>query len=258
MDSHNIGKGLHDASTTIKDPGDSGTIVVSKSLGVCNLVSAAAETRTLSRPTEYGVVATLHMQTDGGDITLTVTGGYNENGDTTFTFSDVGQFAIFQSFETSTAGTYFWRLISHHDIANEAPGSSKLVNVTAATLTLSAASHAGKVVTINAAAGCAVTLPAATGTGDRYEVFIGTTVTSNTTTFTRAGSDTMFGMIYQLADGGSTLAAYELPGSTIITLDGSTKGGIKGDRFTIIDMATNVLSVIGHTSATGTEATPVT
>lgn len=133
-----------------------------------------------------------------------------------------------------------------------------IVNVTASSLAVTAAAHANKTVTINAAAGCAVTLPAATGTGNRYRFFIGTTITSNTTTFTRAGSDTMFGMIYQLADGGSTLAAYECPGSTVITLDGSTKGGIKGDMIEFQDMASAVWSILGHTSATGTEATPVT
>ena len=91
-----------------------------------------------------------------------------------------------------------------------------------------------------------------------FRSFIGTTVTSNTTTITRAGSDTIFGMIYQLADSGSGIAAYECPGSTVITLDGSTKGGIKGDLFEIEDVASAVWSIVGHTSATGTEATPVT
>lgn len=133
-----------------------------------------------------------------------------------------------------------------------------IVNVTASTLTVTAAAHANKTVTINAAAGCAVTLPAATGTGNRYRFFIGTTITSNTSTFTRAGSDTMFGMVYQLADGGSTLAAYECPGSTIITLNGTTTGGIKGDIVEFQDMASAVWHILGHTSATGTEATPVT
>lgn len=136
--------------------------------------------------------------------------------------------------------------------------STRVVNVTASTLALTLASHSDKIVTVNAAAGCAITLPAATGTGARFHLFIGTTITSNTTTITRAGSDTLFGMIYQLADGGSTLAAYECPGSTVITLDGTTKGGIKGDYFILEDVASAVWSIIGHTSATGTEATPVT
>lgn len=136
--------------------------------------------------------------------------------------------------------------------------SSRVVDVTASTLALTLADHDGKDVTINAAAGCAVTLPAATGTGARFRVSLMTTVTSNTTTFTRAGSDAFWGVVYQLADGGSTLAAYELPGSTVITLDGSTKGGIKGDILEFTDVGTNQWKVVAHLTATGTEATPVT
>ena len=281
MSANTICTELHNAEAHIKDPLASGTIVVNKSMAICNLTSAAAETRTLARPTVEGAVVSLHMITDAGDITLTVTGGYNEDGDTTFTFSDPGQFITLKSFITS-GGVYFWRKISDYTLGNMDPAdlvvleafsgllatvdelnaaadnSTRVVNVTAATLSLTVASHASKIVTINAAAGCAITLPAATGTGAIFEIFIGTTVTSNTTTITRAGSDTMFGMIYQLADSGATLSAYECPGSTIITLDGSTKGGIKGDVFIIKDVASAVWSIIGHTSATGTEATPVT
>lgn len=149
-------------------------------------------------------------------------------------------------------------LATSAEINRVAKLSTRVVNVTAATLTLDAATHSDKITTINAAAGCAIALPAATGSGARYILFIGTTITSNTTTITRAGSDTMFGMIYQLADGGSTLAAYECSGSTVITLDGSTKGGIKGDRIVLEDVASATWSIVGHTSATGTEATPVT
>ena len=56
------------------------------------------------------------MKADGGDITLTVTGGYNETGDTTFVFSDPGQFAVFESIKI--ASTYYWRLTSHHGLGN--------------------------------------------------------------------------------------------------------------------------------------------
>lgn len=149
-------------------------------------------------------------------------------------------------------------LATADEINRTADLSTRVVTVTAASLALTLASHSDKIVTINAAAGCAITLPAATGTGARFNLFIGTTITSNTSTITRAGSDTMFGRIYQLADGGATLAAYECPGSTIITLNGSTTGGLKGDYFLLEDVASGVWHIEGHTSATGSEATPVT
>src|SRR6516225_7873584 len=70
------------------------------------------------------------------------------------------------------------------------------VNVTAATLTLNPTTHGGIITTINAAAGCAVTPPAATGTFNWYWLVLPTTITSNSTTIdAKAGqaSDVMAG-----------------------------------------------------------------
>lgn len=132
-----------------------------------------------------------------------------------------------------------------------------IINITAST-TLTAASHSGALLTVNAAAGVALTLPAASGSGARFRVFIGTTITSNSTTIKVANaSDTMVGGVLVLQDAGSTVAGFEA-GSTddTITLNGSTTGGIKGDLFTIEDVATNLFMVWGNASGTGTEATP--
>ena len=128
-------------------------------------------------------------------------------------------------------------------------------NVTAATYTVSSA-DVGKLITLNRAAGIAVTLPAATGSGTQYKFFVGTTVTSNSITITRAGNDTMFGTAYVAQDGGDTLVAFEAAGSTVITLNGTTTGGIKGNIVTLIDAALDTWSVIVNSSATSTEATP--
>ncbi len=139
--------------------------------------------------------------------------------------------------------------------------SNRLVTVTTTPLTLSLAVHEGKTTVITLATGCAVSLPAATGSGARYRVVIGATITStNVTTFTCAGSDKLYGQVYQLADGGSTLAAYELPASTIITLGTSsnTTGGTLGDSLEFEDIASAKWWCVAHTTAAGTEATPVT
>jgi hypothetical protein len=128
-------------------------------------------------------------------------------------------------------------------------------NVTAATYTVSSA-DVGNLITLNRAAGIAVTLPAATGSGTQYKFFVGTTVTSNSITITRAGNDTMFGTAYVAQDGGDTLVAFEAAGSTVITLNGTTTGGIKGNIVTLIDAALDTWSVIVNGSATSTEATP--
>lgn len=132
------------------------------------------------------------------------------------------------------------------------------VDCTASTLTVTRADHARKVITLNRAAGIAVTLPDATGTGERYEFIIGTTVTSNSTTIkVPDSSNIMCGVAIMAADGGSTSNAWETAADTdTITFDGSTTGGIKGDRVVLTDIAADTWQVNIFGASTGTEATP--
>jgi len=115
MSAFTIGSKLHDAETEIKDPGASGTIIVDQSLSICNLVSAAAESRTLARPTRQGVIVTLHMKTDGGDITVTPTGGFTEAGTSTIVFANAGETATLISAYDGT--DYFWRILARGGLA---------------------------------------------------------------------------------------------------------------------------------------------
>lgn len=130
------------------------------------------------------------------------------------------------------------------------------INLTASATVTRA--NAGTVTTINAAAGLTATLPAASGTGDLYEFFIGTTVTSNNVVIRVANAtDIMAGVAYQAADGGSTVNAWETAAdSDTITFNGSTTGGIKGDRVVLKDVASGLWSVSVFNAGTGTEATP--
>jgi hypothetical protein len=131
------------------------------------------------------------------------------------------------------------------------------VNVTASTLAVSGLNRNGKRYTINAAAGCAATLPAATGSGDEVEFIIGTTITSNTTTIKVTGNDIMTGQAIVAQDAGDTSVSFETAAdSDTITLNGSTTGGIKGDRIRLVDIAADTWHVEAVMSATGTEATP--
>jgi hypothetical protein len=106
-------------SSPMADPGASGTITVDRSPAYVPLDSAAAETRTLAAPSKAGALVTIAMRVDTGDITLTVTGNYNEAGDSTFVFSDPGQFVTFQSVE-SAAGTFVWRKLTDYGAGNVA------------------------------------------------------------------------------------------------------------------------------------------
>ena len=99
---------------TIADPGASGAIPV-VSNGVCNLTSAGAETRTLAIPTFVGQLLTLCMDTDGGDITLTVASAINQTGNNTIVFNDAGDTVTLVG--RTVGSTRKWCLVSSDGVA---------------------------------------------------------------------------------------------------------------------------------------------
>lgn len=119
-------------------------------------------------------------------------------------------------------------------------------------------SDAQAILTVNAAAGLTLTLPAAAGLGDSYRIFIGTTVTSNSVVVKVANaSDVMQGIAIAGADAGATVNGWETAASDdTITFNGSTTGGIRGDYIELVDCAANLWSVRVFGASTGTEATP--
>lgn len=131
------------------------------------------------------------------------------------------------------------------------------INVTASTLTLTK-DHAGAVLTANRAAGITFTLPAASGTGRWYEIFTGTTITSNNLIVQVANAtDIMAGYALLAQDSADTAVMFETASdSDTITMNGTTKGGIKGDFIKLRDVASGLWHVEVKGSATGTEATP--
>jgi hypothetical protein len=64
------------------------------------------------------------LDVDAGDLTLTVTGGYNSSADTTVLFDDAGDFVVFYSIEVGTS--YYWRLLSQEGTDAEATGVAAL------------------------------------------------------------------------------------------------------------------------------------
>jgi hypothetical protein len=132
------------------------------------------------------------------------------------------------------------------------------INLTAATYTLTKEAHSGTVLTANRAAGITCTLPASSGDGSEFTFFVGTTITSNNFIVQVANStDIMSGRAVISQDAADTAVAFET-GATddTITMNGSTKGGIKGDSIRLKDVSSGVWSVDVLASGTGTEATP--
>ena len=81
---------VHNALTAeITDPGAAGAIPVTDS-GHVDLVTAAAETRTLAAPTYVGQLLLVSLKTDGGDCVLTCATTVNQTGNNTITLGDAG------------------------------------------------------------------------------------------------------------------------------------------------------------------------
>jgi hypothetical protein len=132
------------------------------------------------------------------------------------------------------------------------------VNVTSSTVTLSPDTHAGRITRLNLAAGIAVTLPAATGTGDEYKIVVSTTFTG-AATIKVVGNDIMKGTAILFADGGDTVVGFATAAdSDTISMFGTAnaQGGIAGECIELVDLAADTWFVKLVSDAGGTEATP--
>lgn len=140
------------------------------------------------------------------------------------------------------------------------------VTCTASTLTVTSALHASRVVTLNRAAGIAVTLPAATGSGDRYEFLVLATFTGAASIKVASATDYFIGNALLGIDGGTAIPhLYPTANTGTVSTESDTldlfgtansTGGIKGQRIIIQDIASAVFSIQVVGDAGGTEATP--
>ncbi len=123
----------------ITDPANGGAISPTAT-GTVRLVSVGAdETRTIASPTRVGIQITLVMETDGGDIGVTVASpGYDEAGNTLLTFDNTGEWCKLESMLSASA-TFCWRLVSYEGVIG--PGlvvdDMTLTDLTATTVTVS-------------------------------------------------------------------------------------------------------------------------
>lgn len=139
--------------------------------------------------------------------------------------------------------------------ANSSVASFGNVNLTAAT-TLSPSLHEGLVVCMNAAAGFTITLPAATGSGNFYDVLVTTTVTSSNHVVKAGGSDTLTGTVTVASTATSVATGCQSTNSTI-TMNGTTTGGLIGSWLHFVDTATGIWFVEANLVASGTAASAV-
>lgn len=130
-----------------------------------------------------------------------------------------------------------------------------VVEVTASTLTLTAGGYAGQIIVSNLAGAQTFTLPAATGSGNLYRIFVKTTKTGNLVIQVASSSDVMNGALGVATDAAGVVIPTAATSDTI-TMNGSTTGGVQGSYVQLQDVASGVWHVSGALVSTGAEATP--
>ncbi len=120
-----------------------------------------------------------------------------------------------------------------------------------ATTAITAALHANRPLFITGSgAAAAMTLPEATGTGDRYTFYMGQVNTSGTTIVNADTTNCSYhGSINNLDVDSNAQTAYftaTAGGTDTITLNGTTTGGQIGDVIILVDIATDKWAVDGQ------------
>lgn len=133
------------------------------------------------------------------------------------------------------------------------------VPATTTTLTLTAAAHAGRLIGIASTGGLAITPPAATGTLNTYNLYVTSTISGGSFTIdAKAGnaSDIFAGIAFQNKTGTGLTTTPTAATTNLLTFNGTTTGGIIGDRIELVDVGLHTwwLFIIGQ--YTGTFGTP--
>lgn len=109
---HRIHTDFYLADKLLTDPGNGGTIRVREDLQICEMVSTGAETRILENPRKSGIRFILRLKTDGGDVVVTASNGFNNAGENKATFNDASDLLNLLSVETATLGTFRWQIMT--------------------------------------------------------------------------------------------------------------------------------------------------
>lgn len=143
------------------------------------------------------------------------------------------------------------------EIDNVCRVSTRLVDCTTATLAVTAAAHAGKTVLLDTTHTQTVTLPQATGTGNRYVFVVKTLGTDGSKIIQVANStDVISGSAWVSNTQNTTDSFLTSASSDTITMNNTTQGGLVGAEIVIQDIATGVFSVRVQSGTTGNPATP--
>jgi hypothetical protein len=116
------------------------------------------------------------------------------------------------------------------------------------------AEHAGKICVLNKAAGLAITMPEATGTGDVYTFILGTVLTGGAIVFSVVDltncdlTGNVVGLDADFPTVGVWFSAVQSGGFDTYTMNRTTTGGVNigTDRVTFTDIKTDIFQVEGQ------------
>lgn len=145
---------------------------------------------------------------------------------------------------------------------NNAADISTRAYAVGSSLSITEATHAGRLGKLDTATGSTVTLPAATGSGARYYFAVSVLATSNSHIIkvnATPGTDVLRGYILNSdSDSSDAFAGWNTTStSDTITLNRSTTGSVYiGEMIEITDIKAGFFAVTGWTGGTGSVATP--
>jgi hypothetical protein len=149
-------------------------------------------------------------------------------------------------------------------LANEdATLAERVVTLSAVTQTLTKEAHANRLLVINAVAATdlkTITLPKASGSGDKYEI-LNNAIQTQSIVIAALGADVLSGTAFVLSETTTNTDVFHTSAtSDKYTFNITTTGGLRGDRTELVDFAagTWLVKILGNgsgTLATGFAAT---
>ncbi len=133
----------------------------------------------------------------------------------------------------------------------------RIVATNAATLTLTQKDHAGKTIVLNSTHTQTITLPAATGTGDKYRLAVSVVGTDGSKVVKVANATDVMTGVQVVNSTATNQASSFLTSATsdTVTLNNTTSGGIVGTTVELEDIATGLFLVEVQAAASGTVVT---
>lgn len=196
-----------------------------------------------------------------GETSITSTQG--EKGDTglsgTITIGTVTTGAAGSSATVTNSGSLYAAVLNF-TIPQGLAGSiyESVIDAATSTQALTEA-QSGSIVYLNRAAGVAVTLPSSPTVGTNFTFIVRTTVTSNVYSITSGTAANVYeGYIVakKAATVDTVFGAAAPPTNTVVSMNGSTTGGIIGTRLECVYVSTNRWVWTGETLTTGATASP--